>query len=124
LWDEGVTDNDIETHLKSANIYGYVFIGHGYHPAAINTYSHLGTDVSGIGPDRYTQYGIAFLNLNSCYSAESVPIIHRNYTYNAWESNVTTRGWFKGYTGSVNTLNELFLWVITHGKNDHPFGLD
>ena len=64
---------------------------------------------------------VAFMNLNACDSADSVPVIRRNYTYNAWESNVSKRGWFKGYTGSVNTIDELFLWVVTHGKNDHGY---
>jgi len=59
--------------------------------------------------------------LNSCYSADSVPINRRHYRYNAWESNVARRGWFKGYTGEVNTIDEFWLWVITHGKNDNPF---
>jgi hypothetical protein len=121
LWDEGVIDNDITTHLGSPNIYGYVYIGHGWKGGIINTYSHVGADI-GVGPDRYTKHGIAFMNLNSCYSADKVPIIRKHYRFNAWESNVATRGWFKGYTGSVNTLNELFLWAITRGKNDQPFG--
>jgi hypothetical protein len=120
LWDEGVIDNDITTHLGSPNIYGYLYIGHGWKGGIINTYSHVGADI-GVGPDRYTKHGIAFMNLNSCYSADKVPIIRKNYRFNAWESNVATRGWFKGYTGSVNTLNELFLWAITRGKNDQPF---
>jgi RHS repeat-associated protein len=121
FWNEGVTDNEIMAHLGSADIYAYVFTGHGYTDGIINSYSHLGPDVSGVGPGRYTLYGIASLELNSCDSADSVPIIRHHYTYNAWESNVSTRGWFKGYQGSVNTFSELFKWVIAQGKNDHPF---
>jgi len=119
--DVGVIDKDIVNHLGSADIYGYVFTGHGWNGAIINTYSATDPGNVGTGPDRYTQYGIAFMNLNACDSADSVPVIRRNYTYNAWESNVSKRGWFKGYTGSVNTIDELFLWVVTHGKNDHGY---
>jgi RHS repeat-associated protein len=119
--DEGVIDQDIVNHLHSANIYGYVFVGHGDHGGIIGSYSPTNPGNVGTGPDRYTPHGIAFLTLNSCYSADSVPVIRKHYRYNAWESNVATRGWFKGYTGEVNTIDEFFLWAVAPGKNDNPF---
>jgi RHS repeat-associated protein len=115
---EGVIDEEITGHLASRDIYGYVYIGHGAESAIINTYSHLGDEISGVIPDRYTGHGIAFMNLKSCYSADRFPVPGRHYRFNAWESNVATRGWFTGYTGLVNTLNEVFLWATTRGKND------
>lgn len=119
--DVGRIDKDIVNHLGSSDIYGYVFTGHGWNGAIINSASLTDPGNVGTGPDRYTQYGIAFLNLNACDSADSVPVIRRNYRYNAWESNVARRGWFKGYTGAVNSIDELFLWVVTHGKNDRGY---
>jgi hypothetical protein len=98
------------------------FIGHGDIPGTINTYSHLGDDISGIVPDRYTSHGIAFMSLKSCYSAYSFPVPGRRYTHNAWESNVATRGWFSGYEGSVTIGNEFLLWRFARGKNHRPYG--
>ncbi|MEI7729388.1 MAG: RHS repeat-associated core domain-containing protein [Verrucomicrobiota bacterium] len=121
--DVGVTDNDITTHLGDANIYGYMFIGHGGPGAIINTYSHLGEDMSGLGPDRYTPHGIAFLVLKACYSADLVPVPRAKYRYNSWESNVSTKGRFIGYEGSVNTINDVFLWTSAPGKNNYPYSL-
>jgi hypothetical protein len=121
---EGVIDAEITSHLSSPNTHGYLFVGHGWKGGIINSYSHLGEDFSGIGPDRYTSHGIAFLTLKACYSADRVPVIRKRYKYNAWESNVSTRGWFVGYEGSVNTLNELFQWAAARGKNDYPFSLE
>ncbi len=119
--DVGVTDNDIIIHLRSENIYGYMFIGHGASQSIINTYSHLGADMSGLGPDRYTTYGIAFLVLKACYSADLMPVPGSNYRYNAWTSNVSTKGRFIGYEGSVNMLNEIFLWTSAPGLNNFPY---
>lgn len=120
---ENSKDDKIITHLGRDDIYGFVYIGHGYNGGIINSYSSEGPDKSGIGPDRYTKYGIGFLNLYSCNSADRVPIVRRNYRLNAWESNVARRAWFMGYEGSVNTITDLSRWRIARGKNDQPFGL-
>jgi hypothetical protein len=114
---DGVTDFEITSHLGSTNLYGYVFVGHGA-SAAINTYSHLGENVSGVGVNRYTKHGIAFLILKACETAARVHVPGKRYRYNAWESNVATRGWFSGYTESVWTHNEIIYWVRVHGRND------
>lgn len=123
LQSEGVIDEEIKGHLASPNTHGYMFIGHGWKEAIINSYSHLGDDMSGVGPDRYSSHGIAFLYLKACYSAYKVPIIRKHYRYNAWESNVATRGRFVGYEGTVSTLTEVFQWATAKGKNDYPFSV-
>jgi hypothetical protein len=117
---EAAIDAEITSHLASPNTHGYVFIGHGADPGIINAYSHLGEDMSGTIPDRYTSHGIAFLTLKACYSAAKSPTPGKRYRYNAWESNVATRGWFVGYEGSVHTLNELFQWAAARGQNNKP----
>jgi RHS repeat-associated protein len=108
------SEDVIIQHLSSPFIYGYLFVGHGGSPAIINSI----TDEAGVGPDRYTKHGIAFMNLRACYSAQRFPTPGRHYRFNAWESNVAKRGWFTGYTGLVNVVNEVFQWVTTRGKND------
>ena len=114
---EAPTDENIMAHLASKDIYGYEYVGHGWTPGIINTYDYFGRE-GGVGPDRYSSYGIAFMTLRACYSADKQPIAGRHYRFNAWEANVSTKGWFAGYEGSVDALNELGAWRITHGKND------
>lgn len=115
---EGVIDSEITDHLKDENIYGYLFIGHG-DSGNINTYSHLGEDMTGTSPDRYTPHGIAFLTLKTCDSASKMDgIIGKTYRFNVWESNVARRGWFVGYSGGVTTSTESFFWTIAPGQND------
>ena len=116
---EAVLDVEIKRHLSNPNTYGYVFIGHGAKGGIINAYSHLGEDFSVVWPNRYTSHGIAFLILKACYSASKVQWVvkgRRPWQNNAWESNVAGRGWFVGYTGLVNTLNGLFMWVAIPGE--------
>ena len=37
---------------------------------------------------------------------------------NNWECNVATVGYFIGYDGSVNLLNEVFQWTVVRGTNN------
>ena len=118
-WDEGVLDSDILEHLQSDNIHGYLFIGHGAPEATIHAVPN--DPNGGLIPDRYTKYGISFMYLNACFTAQRRSIAGRAYTYNARESNVATRGWFKGFTGDVCLLNEIVHWAVARGKNDNPY---
>ena len=112
-------EDEITNHLSSPNIIGYVYVGHGDGLSDIGTYSSNGP-VGGASPDRYTQFGIRFIDLYACDSADKQPIGGHSYTYNSWESNIAARGWFLGFNGSINTLDYLFSRRFTHGKNDNP----
>ncbi len=107
------SSGQIQAHMGSPALYGMVYIGHG--------------DESGGGvldpgredyiqPGRYTEYGIAFLDLRACHSADTV-IPKVGWTYNKWEYNVAKRGVFTGYEGDVATWNETRQWRWTRGKN-------
>ena len=73
-------------------------------------------------PRRYTRYGINQLALFACYSADNDVDRSKNahaskYRYNLWEWNVARRGWFFGYEGEANLLNEIFRWGAAQGRN-------
>ena len=118
VWIENVSDSEIENALASDYIYKYQYTGHGDYGGIINT---EGSGAFGVVPNRYTQYGITHLRLNSCGSADEDALARtfpgRYLRYNTWEWNVATRGWFVGYRGAVDTATEPFRWRIARGKN-------
>jgi hypothetical protein len=120
---ELVSDADIVTALGSDFLYQYTFIGHGgpENPGQINTWFRDGVD-----PGRYTKYGINQLALFACWSAHNDVDPSKNahaskYRYNLWEWNVARRGWFFGYEGESNLMNEIFRWAAAQGRN-HNYG--
>ena len=115
IWEDNVSDSAIQHALGDEYLYSYTFTGHGSEGAIINAYKE-----EGVMPLRYTKYGIQSLILQACCSAEKDPIAGRKFhKYNEWEHNVSRRGYFVGYVGAVNSLNELFLWRITKGTNNY-----
>ena len=116
VWVEDVTDAMAMGSLRSDNILGYIFVGHGGGGGTINTFD---TGGGGVIARRYTRYGISFLSLFACGSADRNRFSGRpNYwVYNDWEWNVSKRGWFTGYEGDAATRNEIFVWRITRGVN-------
>jgi RHS repeat-associated protein len=88
-----ITMGTIEGHLKSDDIYGYIFVGHGSAIGMIQV-----TDGT-FNPKRYTPYGIAFAEIYACDSAGKFFKKGAPRKYNEWELNVATRGYFKGFQG-------------------------
>jgi hypothetical protein len=110
---DSTSSGQIKTHMKSHSLYGMTYIGHGdAEGGAVLDPS----DLDFIKPGRYTAYGIAFLNLEACHSADTVTP-KQGWTFNMWEFNVAKRGWFTGYEGEVDTYNEFGRWRSTRGKN-------
>jgi RHS repeat-associated protein len=92
-WMVGASAADIRAHLRSRNITGYIFGGHG-----------AGGDINTPQKDDYVQagaytlYGISFMWLIACDTA--VPEALKR-----WPANVAESGTFIGYTGRINILN-------------------
>ena len=114
-----VSSDQIESSLKTDGLYRYTFSGHGNGEAGINSYPD---PFDAVDPAmRYTQYGINSLTLQACGSSAIVDGDNRRnglVRRNNWECNVATVGFFVGYEGSVNLLNEVFQWTIVRGTNN------
>ena len=63
------SSGQIKAHMKSGSLYGMVYIGHGDADGGAVLDPN---DLDYIKPDRYTSYGISFLNLKACESADTV----------------------------------------------------
>lgn len=79
---------------------------------------------NGLFPGRYTNYGIAYMRLHACYTADemgSLTLFNErrkiDISRNLWESNVARRGYFPGYEGSVGMTDEDRRLSIGGGKN-------
>ena len=115
-----VSSDQIESSLKTDGLYRYTFSGHGDGETGINSYPDPFDTVNPVM--RYTKYGISSLTLQACGSAaideygdnRNKGLVRRNN----WECNVATVGFFVGYEGSVNLLNEVFQWTIVRGTNN------
>ena len=114
-WQPNVGDQDVISHLKSPDLYGYIFVGHGDDGAIINT----SQETEGVNADRYTHHGLHFIELYCCNSADkgSVP---GPYGPNMWGANAATRGWFLGFEGEVTGYNWMFHMVDVPGFNLQP----
>ena len=115
-----VSSEQIESSLKTDGLYRYTFTGHGDGERGINSYPDPFDTVDPIM--RYTKYGISGLTLQACGSA-AIDEYGDNRTKglvkrNNWECNVATVGFFIGYEGEVNLLNEVFQWTIVRGTNN------
>jgi len=110
------SSGQMQAHLRSPALYGMIYIGHGDEDGG--GVLDMG-ELDYLKPGRYTSYGIAFLDLKACHSADTVTP-REGWTYNKWEYNVAKRGWFTGYKGDVNIYNENWQWRATHGKNRSP----
>ena len=115
-----VSSVQIETALKKDGLYRYTFSGHGDGETGINSYPDPYDTVDPV--ERHTQYGINSLTLQACGSA-AIDVYGDNRKHglvrrNNWECNVATVGFFVGYEGSVNLLNEVFQWTIVKGTNN------
>ena len=115
-----VSSDQIESSLKTDGLYRYTFSGHGDGETGINSYPDPFDTVNPVM--RYTKYGISSLTLQACGSAaideygdnRNKGLVRRNN----WDCNVATVGFFVGYEGSVNLLNEVFQWTIVRGTNN------
>lgn len=67
----------------------------------------LWREYGGVG---YTVYGLAEMNLQSCFSA--IPSFS-----DGWRRNVSTRGRFVGYNGEADFWNMLNIEVPQSGTN-------
>ena len=90
-------------HLAGAETTMYVYAGHS-DTATINTIGGGGWE--GVAPGPYSTHGLALVALLTCHSADKdvVKQAFSNrfpYTLNLWEHNVSTRGRFIGFVGSV-----------------------
>jgi hypothetical protein len=114
-WQSNVGDQDVVSHLKSPDLYGYIFVGHGDDGAIINT----SESTEGVNADRYTHHGLHFIELYCCNSADpgSVP---GPYRPNMWGANAAARGRFLGFEGEVNGYNWMFHMVDVPGFNLQP----
>ena len=115
-----VSSEQIESSLKTDGLYRYTFTGHGDGDRGINSYPDPFDTVDPVM--RYTKYGISGLTLQACGSA-AIDEYGDNRTKglvkrNNWECNVATVGFFIGYEGEVNLLNEVFQWTIVRGTNN------
>jgi hypothetical protein len=108
------SSGQIKAHMKSSALYGMIYIGHG--DEAGGGVIDPGGGLDYLDPGRYTAYGIAFLDIKACYSADTVTP-QEGWTYNAWEFNVARNGWFTGYQGWVNVFDESWHWRAAPGKN-------
>jgi len=95
---KNVTGDQIRSHLKDSSIYMYLYAGHGSGNGVLN--GDRGTTAW-----KYTNYGIAFMGLWACESAQWTGNKH-NFTLNAWQWNVSPNGTFLGYLISPNKLSE------------------
>lgn len=79
---------------------------------------------NGLFPGRYTNYGIAYMRIQACYTADEMARRNKfnetritDISRNLWESNVARRGYFLGYEGSVGMTDEDRRLFIVGGKN-------
>ena len=115
-----VSSDQIASSLATDGLYRYTFSGHGDGGTGINSYPDPFDTVDPV--TRYTRYGINRLTLQACGSG-SIDTLGENrqkglVRRNNWECNVARAGYFVGYDGSVNLLNEVFQWVILPGTNN------
>ena len=115
-----ITSDQIESSLSTDGLYRYTFSGHGDGETGINSYPDPSNAV--VPMIRYTKYGINSLTLQACGSSsiDRFGDNRRNgfVRRNNWECNVATVGFFVGYEGSVNLLNEISQWTIVPGTNN------
>ena len=98
----------LRSELSSPDVYKFGFIGHGdvmgrgnLIPGSANSHE--------VFPGTYTEFGIASLRLYACYSAwpaKKGPLVPS--PVEAWDSNVSKRGWLTGWSGEFNNLRYWF----------------
>jgi RHS repeat-associated protein len=115
--------------LRSEDIYGFGFAGHGGgNGATPNVVGELvfkkgeGNQSDGLDGARYSRYGINFLYAYACSSAQRTPNTGRmlnalHYRYSPWERTVAIAGEFQGIWGEVNGYQVWSHLVSTPGTN-------
>ena len=119
---EPASSGTIEGHLRDADLYGYIFAGHG------RGFGGIGDLNTPVFPDRYTHHGIAFMELYACWSLETFGARYSNqpfFRYNQWEWNVARRGWLIGYLDQVSNHPGFADYWANHritvpGQNSNP----
>jgi RHS repeat-associated protein len=93
----------IKAHLKSDDIYGYIYAGHGGGLGILVP----GGSSSAIIAGRYTNYRIAAMVLLACSSAESDGVSEAAYgvSFNQWQRNVSADGVFIGIYRDVSRMS-------------------
>jgi hypothetical protein len=106
---------DIASRLRTDGIYGYMYAGHGGGGA-------IGGDVKA-SPGRYSPYKIRFMELLACDSLLNPDSIKNREMFltspdkTPWASNVSSRGYVRGYDTSVYIWNARFSEKKIEGSN-------
>ena len=114
LFQDNVGRLNIRGALRWKGLYAYIYAGHG------------SSNLRDLPPGQYTNYGIAYLGLYACYTADSdkpknIPPKLKKlypktvYKYNEWELNVSRLGYFVGYQGGITTFNMNSRKIKIHG---------
>ena len=121
-YDRSATRGDILSHLENGTsnkeLFKYYYFGHG-----ANRSISVG---NGINSDRYTAYGINYMQLYACEclmpsdgrSPLGMPHDEGNV---GWRRNVSSPGYLVGFRDSPSTANRWYTWTsILHGVDEGP----
>ena len=120
VWvNENVSANVVRSALSDEYLYQYYFSGHGFGQGELEAFNPETSKNVGVSPGRHTKHGINLLMLFACDSAGKKENSGKNgyYTYNEWEWNVATRGWFIGYEGETTLFNVGYVGRTVRGTN-------
>jgi len=116
----GPTAKEVESQLGKDDLYNFIFAGHGVLGSITlrdrPSYEYL---ISG----KYVHHRLFFFALFSCQTAEPYGVQSRfdpattggRTDVSAWERNVSSRGWFVGYSGNVTLVTAGFTTVTQGG---------
>lgn len=101
VYSNGVSAQDVLSHLQSDDIYSYAYLGHG----AVGTLVVVGEkadedDISIddlVQPGRYVQYQIPEMQLIACETEDG---------RSRWEENVTPGGWLRTIKGTLKSYRQ------------------